>query len=336
MEVSVEQEIKQIQMGKPHVVIVGAGASYAAFPDGDKSGKKLPLMNNLLKVLELDELVGSSGLTFTTSNFEEIYDQLYRDGNQKELLQKLEDKIYDYFASLEMPEHPTIYDHLVLSLREKDVIVTFNWDPFLVLACRRNAKRFGVPRLLFLHGNVSVGYCDDDKVVGFNGNPCSQCGELLSSTKLLYPISEKNYQSDGFISLQWKELALHLKEAFMISVFGYGAPKSDVSAIDLMKSAWGSPSVRVMEQTEIIDIRSEDDLCEAWDPFIHSHHYEIHSSFYDSWISNHPRRTGEAYINQYWNAQFVQNNPVPNDCDFSELWTWFDRLKQVEDHGKDT
>jgi len=28
MEVSVQQEIEQIEMGRPHVVILGAGASY--------------------------------------------------------------------------------------------------------------------------------------------------------------------------------------------------------------------------------------------------------------------------------------------------------------------
>jgi cyclic nucleotide-binding protein len=30
------------------------------------------------------------------------------------------------------PELLTLYDHLVLSLRPKDVIATFNWDPFLI------------------------------------------------------------------------------------------------------------------------------------------------------------------------------------------------------------
>jgi hypothetical protein len=34
MEVSAEQEIKQVAVGKPHVLILGAGASYAAFPNG--------------------------------------------------------------------------------------------------------------------------------------------------------------------------------------------------------------------------------------------------------------------------------------------------------------
>ncbi len=51
---SVEQEIQQIQMSKPHVVILGAGASYAAFPNGDKNEVRLPLMNNFVDILGLN------------------------------------------------------------------------------------------------------------------------------------------------------------------------------------------------------------------------------------------------------------------------------------------
>ncbi len=36
MEVSVEEEINLIIVGKPHVVILGTGASYRAFPGGNK------------------------------------------------------------------------------------------------------------------------------------------------------------------------------------------------------------------------------------------------------------------------------------------------------------
>jgi hypothetical protein len=32
----------------PHVVLLGAGASLAAFPNGDANGNKLPLMNDLI------------------------------------------------------------------------------------------------------------------------------------------------------------------------------------------------------------------------------------------------------------------------------------------------
>jgi hypothetical protein len=336
MEVSVEQEIKQIQMGKPHVVILGAGASYAAFPNGDKNGVRLPLMNNFVDILSLHDLLCQTGITFEADNFEKIYDQLCRNTTHQKVREELEKVIYDYFSCLDIIDEPTIYDHLLLSLREKDVVATFNWDPFLLQAFRRNVHKFKLPRLVFLHGNVGVGYCEKDKVAGINGNRCSKCGSVLAPTKLLYPIAEKNYHLNGFISLQWKELHQHLQSAFMITIFGYGAPQSDVSAIDLMKAAWGDVNQREMEQTEIIDIRSEDDLGNTWEPFIHTHHYETHSSFYDSWIANHPRRTGEAYINQYWNAQFIDNNPIPKKLAFPELWAWYDRLKKVEEQHENT
>lgn len=323
-------------MGKPHVVILGAGASYAAFPSGDKNDVRLPLMNNFVDILGLNDLLCQTGINFEVDNFESIYDQLYRNNTHQAVREELEKVIYDYFSRLEIIDETTIYDHLLLSLREKDVVATFNWDPFLLLAYRRNAQKFKLPRLLFLHGNVGVGYCEKDKVAGINGNRCSKCGCVLAPTKLLYPIAEKNYHLNGFISLQWKELNQHLQSAFMITIFGYGAPQSDVSAIDLMKSAWGDVNQREMEQTEIIDIRSEDDLSNTWEPFIHTHHYETHSSFYNSWIANHPRRTGEAYINQYWNAQFIDNNPIPKELTFPELWAWYDRLKQVEEQHENT
>jgi len=336
MEVSKEQEINQIKMGKPHVLILGAGASYAAFPSGDINGKKLPLMNNLVETLGIEKLIEKADLKTTSGNFEDIYSEIHENPNLSSLLRDIEEEVYSYFQYMMLPNAPTIYDHLLLSLRDKDVVATFNWDPFLLLAYQRNTQRFKLPRLLFLHGNVGVGYCEKDKVAGINGNRCGKCGHKLEPTKLLYPISEKNYHKDGFISLQWKELDQHLKSAFMVSIFGYGAPQSDVSAIDLMKSAWGDVNHREMEQTEIIDIRSEEDLCKTWEPFIHTHHYETHSSFYYSWIANHPRRTGEAYINQYWNAQFIENNPIPKEFPFCELWAWYDQLKQAEEQHQNT
>lgn len=249
---------------------------------------------------------------------------------------KLEQKVYQYFSELEIPKTPTLYDHLLLGLRPKDVIATFNWDPFLLLAFRRNARQFALPKLLFLHGNVGIGFCEADKVAGILGNSCEHCGNTFSPTRLLYPISEKNYEKDGFIASQWSELRHHLKNAFMLTVFGYGAPASDVSAIKLMKEAWGDVYQREMEQTELIDIKSEDALCETWEPFIHSHHYDTYSSFYESRIANHPRRTGEAYLNQFVWAKYTSNNPIPRHLGFSELWDWFVPLSRAEVTVNDT
>lgn len=336
MEVSKEQEINQMQMGRPHVVILGAGASYASFPNGDINGVKLPLMNNFVSTLEINDLLYQTGVNFDTENFETAYDHLCQNNSCRKIREELESKVYDYFSQLEISAEPSIYDHLLLSLREKDVVATFNWDPFLLQAYRRNAQILKLPRLLFLHGNVGVGYCDKDRVAGLNGNKCSKCGRTLMPSKLLYPIAEKNYHLDGFISSQWHEMEQHLKEAFMITIFGYGAPQSDVSAIDQMKAAWGDINNREMEQTEIIDIRSEEDLYKAWEPFIHTHHYDTHSSFYNSWIANHPRRTGEAHINQHYDAQFIENNPIPKDFHFPELWAWFEKFKIVEEQHNGT
>lgn len=334
MENSIQSEINQIEMKKPHVVILGAGASYAAFPNGDKYCKRIPLMNNLVEILELGDLLHDSHIKFKSDNFEDIYSKIYKSKEQNKLRDELEKRIYKYFKQMYITDNPTVYDHLLLSLRDKDLIATFNWDPLLVQACKRNAFRFKLPRLLFLHGNVEVGYCEKDNISGINGNNCSRCNEILKPTRLLYPIDEKEYHLNRFIGLQWKELQYNLRNAFMVTIFGYSAPKSDVRAIELMKLAWGEIKNREMEQTEIIDIKSEDALCEAWQPFIHSHHYDVRRDFYESWIANHPRRTGEAYLNQYFYTKFIDNNPIPKDLSFLELWEWLKPLQDVEKQKK--
>lgn len=331
MDVSADQEIKQIAAGKPHIVILGAGASYAAFPNGDRNGRRLPLMNNFVETLGLEDLVTQTGLSFSSTNFEDIYSSISKDPKLQNVRKELEAKIYRYFHAMELPDHPTIYDHLVLSLRNKDFIATFNWDPFLVQAIRRNGKRFKLPRVLFLHGNVEVGYCADGHMMGDNGSSCSKCGNRLTPTKLLYPIGEKNYHLNEFISRQWATLADVLKHAFMVTIFGYGAPTSDASAVDLLKNAWGEIDDRSLEEFEIIDVRDEDDLIKTWSPFIHTHHYRVDASFYDSWIANHPRRTGEAYLNQFIEAKFIEDNPLPKHAEFKELWEWYSKLQEVED-----
>ncbi|WP_261626682.1 hypothetical protein [Pseudoalteromonas holothuriae] len=116
----------------------------------------------------------------------------------------------------------------------------------------------------------------------------------------------------------------------MVTVFGYGAPTSDASAIELFKSGWGNIDDRNMEEFEIIDIRNENELRTLWSEFIHSHHYRVESDFYNSWISNHPRRTGEAYINQYLMAKFIENNPLPRNISLSELREWYLNIHQYE------
>lgn len=336
MIVTAEQEVAQIQMGKPHVVILGAGASLAACPKGDRQGKPLPLMNNFVELLNLARVLDKSGIVHVHRNFEDVYSELFAKDDCVSVRMELEREIYQYFSSLQLPDNPTLYDHLVLSLRDKDVIATFNWDPFLVQAFRRNCKHAHLPRLLFLHGNVLIGYCEENKVVGLKGSQCSKCRNLFTPTRLLYPIAEKNYEKDGFIAEQWRELGEHLKNAYMVSIFGYGAPKSDSAAIELLKNAWGITKKRSMEEIEMINLLPEDELVKTWRPLIHSHHYSTTDSFYSTWIANHPRRTGEAYINQFVEALYIEDNPIPKDADFPGLWAWIEKLVRVEQEAKET
>ena len=56
--------------GGPHVVLLGAGASRAVCPDGDKHGRRLPLMNDLVEAVGLQSLIDERGLAGKGMDFE--------------------------------------------------------------------------------------------------------------------------------------------------------------------------------------------------------------------------------------------------------------------------
>jgi hypothetical protein len=155
--VSIDEEIVQLRVKAPHVVLLGAGASVATCPNGDRNGRRLPVMSNLVNTVGLRDLIPGR---LRRSNFEAVYSAIASDPNEAQKARAIETKIYQYFDDLELPDRPTIYDHLLLALQPKDVIATFNWDPLLIQAIRRNGAvlgELGCPTVLFLHGNVSRG-----------------------------------------------------------------------------------------------------------------------------------------------------------------------------------
>lgn len=328
-EATVADEVGAVRMGKPHLVILGAGASRAACPNGDRNGKCLPLMADFSTATGCADMFRNWGID-PAANLEDIYTDLF-ERQEADKLSLLQQTIENYFGNLQIPDHPTIYDYLILSLREADVVATFNWDPLLIQAYRRNNIGLGLPKLLFLHGNVATGYCSEHKFVGLAGGDCKHCRNPLTRTPLLYPVRHKNYASNPAITWDWNFLKQILNDCFMLTIFGYSGPKTDAEAMSAMGQAWGDPTGRNMEQTAFITLQSEEELIEAWSGFIHSHHYEVHSSFYDSFIANHPRRTGEAYIHQFLEAKFINDNPIPRDLDLPELWKWFQQFKEAED-----
>lgn len=332
-EYTEEFEISHAQFRRPHVVLLGAGASYAAFPNGDKNGRKLPLLKDFVNVIGLRGLMGEAGISPPFDDFEAIYSSIALNPELTSVRQRLGDVVYAYFSSLELPEEPTLYDHLVLSLRPKDVIATFNWDPFLWNACHRNRSVGGVPSLLFLHGSVSIGRCDHcTQVLSRSAGYC-KCGRKLEDIPILFPVTQKNYNSDPAIAAHWRNLQRALKSCWALTVFGYSAPKTDVEAVALLKSGWGDVNQRDLEEVEIIDIRDENSLRASWDEFIHTHHYTVKDNFFESWLVHHPRRSCEAIRAQNMDCMFIQPFKAPQTKSFGELYDWFKPRVDAESMG---
>lgn len=329
-ERTIDDEIRDVSADRPHLVILGAGASRAACPSGDASGRQLPVMADLFEMLRLDDVVDRSALKEAGENFEAIYSRLAGDPDFSVAQSKIDERISAYFAELELPSQPTIYDQLVLSLRHKDVIATFNWDPFLWQALRRNASVSRPPQFFFLHGCAIVGYCEADKTQGRTGTNCLKCDRPNKATRLLYPIADKDYVKDPYLASQWSSVSGALAQAFVVTVFGYSAPEADAAALDLLRKAWGSPDTRQFEEFEFIDIRPEAELSDRWEEFIFGGHSRCSVSFADSIIGRHPRRSCEAMHCELIEAEFLPDNRPPEFASLEEAHAWFRPLLDAE------
>jgi len=226
-----------------------------------------------------------------------------------------------------------MYDHLLLSLRPKDIVATFNWDPFLFDAWTRNRKKIPVPQIIHLHGNVRLAYCPEHPVYGAHGMYCPECDRELVPSKLLFPIAMKNYVEDSFIKTEWEVMKKGLNQAMTLTIFGYGAPTTDKEAVDIMNSAWDKDN-RFIERTEIIDKKNKEDLWKHWDPFIVRTYLDCFNDFYQSRIPNYPRRTCEALLDSTFYGLWVENNPLPVNANFDDLLLWVGPLIDAEEELK--
>jgi hypothetical protein len=337
-----EDRIKTVFGGGGHVVILGAGASIASTKrNPEPSGKVLPSMDNFIEVVGLQDIVESLPDRLQATNFEELYSKLYDDDPESKGIFEIEKKVTDYFSDMCLPDEPTIYDYLVLSLRSKDLIATFNWDPFLYQAFVRNRGIADLPYLSFLHGNVAIGFAKNMKRSGPAGWTHKESLEDFEPTKLLYPIKHKDYNQDDFMRIEWNRVKtwLESESTKRVTIFGFGAPETDVEAVKLLHDAWGGGAKRNMEQFEIINTNSEDQERKRWDTFIHSHHYDYAYSYFDSSLATNPRRTSESYFQHVVPSTiaeaFSQSNPVPNDLKtLEELWEWHRPLLVAEQKEK--
>lgn len=280
-------------MPLPHVVLLGAGASRAAFPTGDGKGRFVPLMDDLPRILgkPWSDLIESARPPHV--GFEMQFSWMKRSGSYSAELIEIEDLIEEYFDGLQLPDTPTIYDYLVLGLRPKDVIATFNWDPFLILAERRNRHVARLSDIRFLHGCVRYATCPDHDVLGTLAESCPECRKPLSRSRLLLPEVEKDYARDSHIQRDWSIVTEKLKKAFHLTIFGYSGPATDLKARQLLLEGWSQTPVHSISHVEIIDIRDDLALRRSWKDFIPYNHDMVTSTFWDSTIARWPRRTAE-------------------------------------------
>ncbi|MEK6762676.1 MAG: hypothetical protein AABY96_08175 [Nitrospirota bacterium] len=317
----------------PHVVILGAGASRAATPTGDANGKLLPVMADFVKTLGLAQILNRANVDWIKRNFEDVYDDLYkRDPNAPEV-NKIDRHIRSYFRSLVLPNCLTVYDSLLLSLREKDLVASFNWDPLLAQAYNRHAGiQRHLPRLVFLHGNVGFGFCLKCRRKGPLSILCENCKGKLTPPPLLYPVHDKNYTRNPFIAAEWEELEHTLSHAYFLTIFGYSAPKTDTAAIKMMQAAWSKNETQELAQIEIIDIRPEKELVSTWKPFILREHYGVATDLYQSYLAQYPRRSCEALAWATLQQTPWQYNRMPSFRSPSEIRSWIAPLVEEEAH----
>lgn len=319
----------------PHVVILGAGASRAACPVGDKNGRVLPLMADLMSVIDLKDILPRAlRATASSHNFESVYGTLAE--SSEDLAHEVEQRVRSYLGSLQLPSHVTVYDLLVLTLRSKDLIATFNWDPFLLQALERNHDVAPMPTVAFLHGGVGLGFCGEHRVKGLTPNDCPSCRKPLEEAPILLPIKTKGYRTHLLLSAEWDLLSETLEHAYLLTIFGYAAPASDVEARDIMFKAWKMNRVRSLARIEVIDVLGRRVLEARWQDFVLDSHWGARRRFSGAMQALHPRRSCEGYASATLQQDPWSYMPVPRFRRLDRLQEWIKPLVREEEeleHG---
>lgn len=288
-------------------------------------------MANLIPVLGLERLLEKAGLRVCADgNFETIYDQIASDDTYRDVRLEVDQIVQRYFASLRLPDDVTLYDLLLLSLRPKDIIATFNWDPFLLQAMARN-RHMRPPRIVFLHGNVYLGYCPDHKTKGYLTQLCGTCGRSFQASPLLFPITKKEYRSHPLLSGEWHELSTALEHSYLLTIFGYAAPTSDAAAKEILVKAWDGNQTRELAEVEVVDILSRPLLYDRWKNFIVRDHWTASARFSHTLQFRYPRRSCEAFAFATLQQDPWATKPIPRFRHLDRLHEWIRPLVDEED-----
>ncbi len=283
-------QIKNRLLQDPHVVIVGAGATIAACPV-DKSGKKVPALRDIHKILGLEELLLKYGFSKDEmEDFEALFSSIAGMEEYSDLQELLESRVKEYFKSLVIPDEPTLYDYLLLSLTQKDAIISFNWDPFLMQAYKRNISVGNLPQVFFPHGNTGVGLCYKCRIKQYSDCLCPKCYEPLTDMKLLYPVKQKKYQDGEIIENEWNMARDYLQRAAGVTIWGYGAPETDIEALNLLRDAYIKSDIRMIAPFTIVNLEScKKDQLKKWETIYDGKMLQYTDSFKQTLLWQNPR-----------------------------------------------
>ncbi len=289
--------------------------------NGDGNGRLIPVMDDLIDIVGLRPILNDAGINpDQAGNFEDIYSGLAQDPALQSTAREIEKQITAYFSSLCLPEETTIYDLLLLSLRPIDAVFTFNWDPFLFDAYQRNRDVVPLPAIYFLHGNVRIGACrDHPEQWGDKSLSCPDCAIPLDQVPTLLPLTQKDYSCHPYIRKCRESAQIMLRDAFTITIFGYGAPSSDRAAVEILREAWYSESTRTLEHVQIIDTALVATLHQRWVPFTPTQHYRIVRTFTESRIAHWPRRTCESLLYPMAEGRPCEDFPLPTSEDLASV-----------------
>lgn len=294
-------------------------------------------MNEFLLNIGKQYLIEGIKLETKSSNIEDIYSELHENSDDKkyrDIAEQIEGEIYNYFYEMQIPDEPTMYDYLIISLRHKDCIATFNWDPLLIQAYNRvNKITKDLPQMLFLHGNVAAAICPKcGKYQPRLNVLCYDCKSILRPSRLLYPVAHKDYHKDAFIADQWRMFDRFIKSASLITIWGYSAPSSDIEAKNAMLQAY-SEQFRALDEIEVIDIKPQEDIYRTWQGFmgLNNGHLRVSKTLGETLIGEFPRRSVEGYcrryLDGYWNSSSIKLDCIES---FEELKTKFSPLFENE------
>jgi hypothetical protein len=315
----------------PHVVLLGAGASIAALPRGDKYGRRLPVLTNLVDIVGLRPLLEASEINPDhKGGFEALYDSISTNPEYFALCRAVEAKVRAFFSEIVIPDDVTLYDRLLAGLRPKDIIATFNWDPLLLQAYARNRHLRKLPRIVFLHGNVELGFCEAHRVKGYASQRCNVCANPLSPSPLLLPVKDKKYKEHPLLAAEWALLEHELEYAYLFTIIGYSAPTSDVAAKELLHGAWRRNGTNELAEIEIVDIAAKRELKRRWKDFIVRSHYHSTRSLARSLLTNYPRRSCEAFAWATLQLRPWASRPMPRFRKLESLHRWAQPLLDEE------